>query len=364
MNIKERNIFFYSAACQYLNRIKPDGVDLEKYLTSEFRENQSIEDIYRQFIGSAQNYQSMPNVIKFWKREKQIAHILGGYNLNIIAEMDETKLYHRFREEFAVTTEDSRYNSWYKWTCSVIDSAKYLQGFTDAYEFDKYVRSFDDPSLSPLELPRRIQSQIRGIGFALACDLLKELGYTGYPKPDVHLIEVFHGLGLSDEDQFSTFEAIVRMANDCKSVYGNATPYRVDKVFWLICSGYFYDETPPIKIKSHKKELIRYLLEMEKEKDKDGPVQSVLKAETLDRIRHLSAEQGLQAIHTPENLAKTIVIEAAELLGCYQWGKEADLDHVKEELANVIIYCQNMVDALGLDVDVMINEKIDKISKT
>ena len=132
MNVKERNIFFYSAACQYLNGIKPEGVDLEKYLTSEFRENQSIEDIYRQFIGSAQNYQSMPNVIAF---------------------------------------------------------------------------------------------------------------------------------------------------------------------------------------------------------------------------------------HTPENLAKTIVIEAAKLLRCYQWDKKADLDHVKEELADVIIYCQNMDGALGLNVDAIINEKIDKISK-
>ena len=53
--------------------------------------------------------------------------------------------------------------------------------------------------------------------------------------------------------------------------------------------------------------------------------------------------------HTPANLAKSISIEANELLECFQWSDtEYDLDHVREELADVIVYCQNMLDKLGL----------------
>ena len=68
--------------------------------------------------------------------------------------------------------------------------------------------------------------------------------------------------------------------------------------------------------------------------------------------------------HSPENLAKSISIEAAELLECFQWsGTEYDLEHVKEELADVLVYCRNMLDALGLDEDEIVNSKMEKNEK-
>ena len=65
--------------------------------------------------------------------------------------------------------------------------------------------------------------------------------------------------------------------------------------------------------------------------------------------------------HSPANLAKSIVIEAAELLECFQWNdEEFDVQHVKEELADVLVYCQNLVDKLGLDVDEIVNMKMEQ----
>ncbi|MGN8659821.1 MazG-like family protein [Catenibacterium mitsuokai] len=56
--------------------------------------------------------------------------------------------------------------------------------------------------------------------------------------------------------------------------------------------------------------------------------------------------------HSPSNLAKSIVIEAAELLECFQWSDDYyDLQPVKEELADAIVYSQNLLDKLGLDAD-------------
>ena len=53
------------------------------------------------------------------------------------------------------------------------------------------------------------------------------------------------------------------------------------------------------------------------------------------------------------------MIEAAELLECFQWSdQEYDLQHVKEELADVIVYSQNLLDKLGLDVDEIVNMKM------
>jgi len=85
-----------------------------------------------------------------------------------------------------------------------------------------------------------------------------------------------------------------------------------------------------------------------------------MKKETIERIRKFTADRDWEQFHTPENLAKSISIEAAELLECYQWNADADIDHVKEELADVIVYCQNMLDCLGLDVDEIVMSKMTK----
>ena len=86
-----------------------------------------------------------------------------------------------------------------------------------------------------------------------------------------------------------------------------------------------------------------------------------MKQETIDRIRKFTEDRDWDQFHSPENLAKSIVIEATELLECFQWSdKDYDLQHVKEELADVIVYSQNLLDKLGLDADEIVNMKMDQ----
>lgn len=86
-----------------------------------------------------------------------------------------------------------------------------------------------------------------------------------------------------------------------------------------------------------------------------------MKQETIDRIRKFTEDRNWDQFHSPANLAKSISIEANELLECFQWSDEDyDLEHVKEELADVIVYCQDMLDKLGLDADEIINQKMDQ----
>lgn len=86
-----------------------------------------------------------------------------------------------------------------------------------------------------------------------------------------------------------------------------------------------------------------------------------MKQETIDRIRKFTDDRDWDQFHTPANLAKSISIEANELLECFQWSDtEYDLEHVKEELADVIVYSQNMLDKLGLDVDEIVMSKMTK----
>jgi len=76
-----------------------------------------------------------------------------------------------------------------------------------------------------------------------------------------------------------------------------------------------------------------------------------------------AAERDWDRWHTPENLAKSISIEAAELLECYQWGKEPDPQAVRHELADVLIYCLQMARRLGVDPAEIILEKLEVTRK-
>ena len=84
-----------------------------------------------------------------------------------------------------------------------------------------------------------------------------------------------------------------------------------------------------------------------------------MKKETIERIRKFISDRDWDQFHSPANLAKSISIEANELLECFQWSDtEYDLQHVSEELADVMVYCRNMLDKLGLDEDEIINMKM------
>ena len=86
-----------------------------------------------------------------------------------------------------------------------------------------------------------------------------------------------------------------------------------------------------------------------------------MKEETVNRIRKFTEDRDWDQFHSPANLAKSIVIEAAELLECFQWSDDKyDLQHVKEELADVIVYSQNLLDKLGLDADEIVNMKMSQ----
>ena len=86
-----------------------------------------------------------------------------------------------------------------------------------------------------------------------------------------------------------------------------------------------------------------------------------MKQDTINRIRRFTEDRDWDQFHSPANLAKSLVIEAAELLECFQWSDtDYDIQHVKEELADVIVYSQNLLDKLGLDADEIVNAKMSQ----
>ena len=89
--------------------------------------------------------------------------------------------------------------------------------------------------------------------------------------------------------------------------------------------------------------------------------------ETINEILKFRDERDWKQFHNPKDLAISISLEAAELLEVFQWsGSDVSGDtkkeKIKEELADVLIYCVHMADACGLDMDHIVQEKMKKNS--
>lgn len=85
--------------------------------------------------------------------------------------------------------------------------------------------------------------------------------------------------------------------------------------------------------------------------------------ELIKEINKFNKERDWNQFHSPENLAKSISIEAGELLECFQWNNDYNKKEVCEELADVFTYCLMMADKLDVNPKDIILKKLDKTRK-
>lgn len=126
---------------------------------------------------------------------------------------------------------------WPKYCKTILSAALFFSQFESGEEFYRWANLLYGNKKTMPALPMIIAAEIEGIGYPLACDFLKELGFVEYGKPDVHVIDIFVGIGLCNEkpSPYQVQKVITRIAESAK-----VSPYNVDKLFWLIGSGKFY----------------------------------------------------------------------------------------------------------------------------
>ena len=94
----------------------------------------------------------------------------------------------------------------------------------------------------------------------------------------------------------------------------------------------------------------------------------MLRDETIRRVLQFRDDRDWLQYHTPKDLAISMSLEAAELLEVFQWSGqdlrcEEKTDRIREELADVLSYCILLADVCGLDLDEIMNAKIDRNEK-
>ena len=79
----------------------------------------------------------------------------------------------------------------------------------------------------------------------------------------------------------------------------------------------------------------------------------------MKEIKQFNEEREWGQFHTPENLAKSISIEANELLECFQWNNNYNKDELKYEIADVMNYCILLCHQIGVDSKQIILDKLE-----
>ena len=256
----------YELAKGYLPGLNITGVtqtSIEKYLNplSLNPRPASKEELYQRLLSSAQNANMKAAVIgRAIGGVDKLAPILFGFNPKAVLtryEDDWEAVLDQIVKEIKPRGKIRRTprSIWPLYCQTILSAAAFINQFDEANQFFEWVDFFDRDVKARPSLPMLLDREIKGFGFALSCDFLKELGYVNFPKPDVHLHDIFTELELCPigVDDYQLFKAIIRLASNA-----HVTPYAADKVFWLIGSGDFYADPEIGSISSHKQEFIKF----------------------------------------------------------------------------------------------------------
>ncbi len=227
----------------------PEGIELN-------------QNYLERLASSLQNSGMMHNSIRFNESEERYNHIK-----EVLCDFDCQKVldkYKSWEELYAALTNDGKLDNgtkkdteekrtnWGKYAKGLYEGAVFLEndgGNKQIEALCKEPLTADELNGKIKEL-REIKRNIHGLGFALTCDWLKECGCYWLAKPDIHIKVVCSEIEGKHENILMSDEAVIKFmfnfSNIVKDKYPDVTPYKLDKIIWLICTGNFYLEKDKI----------------------------------------------------------------------------------------------------------------------
>ncbi|MCG9875389.1 MAG: hypothetical protein MH321_11460 [Leptospiraceae bacterium] len=229
-------------------------------------DHNSLNDVFERILEYAQNRDSSVNVIgKSIGGIKNLKPVLFNFNPHKTLNKFPVGSERLLREEIIDKLQplgqlrDTPKSKWTQYVKTIISGAKFLSNFKDHDKFKNFIGKYDSDSISRSGLALIISTEIFGFGFPLACDFLKELGYRGFSKADVHTKDILLKLGYisyytNGNLDYYAFQAMHRISES-----NDIEPFMVDKLLWLIGSGVFYlPSGEEFKIGRNREKFIAY----------------------------------------------------------------------------------------------------------
>jgi len=232
--------------CAYNYLVSKIGKDALEQKLNHYRHHKAdtMEDLFWYMLNSLTNKVGMRSTIGD-------IDVLGQYLFNYDPYQTHAHYQDNWKKLFRVIQDNykppgpmnikNKSSYWVIFCKGILSGAEFLSGFESYEAFDDFVDGFAFNDLSIGALPILLDQEIYGMGFPIACDWLKEIGYSNYCKPDTHTIDILFGAGVSSQDNYSVFQTMVRMARVNKEA-----PAVIDRLLWLIGSGKYVEENERI----------------------------------------------------------------------------------------------------------------------
>lgn len=221
----------------------------------------TLNDIYKQLLISAQNAHMRAGVISgsLGGNIDRLGKVLFDFNVNKVIShyatheqlLDEIQL--KLKPNGKILRNPR--SIWPQYCRTILSAAKFMAQFKSLDEFNEWADLFCTNPKAFMAAPMMLAQEIHGIGFALACDFLKDLGYTKLGKPDIHIRDIFAALGISNagDTDYEVLKTLTLLAEEI-----GVTAYNADKIFWLIGSGKFYLHPEFSLPRNHKQRFINF----------------------------------------------------------------------------------------------------------
>lgn len=199
-------------------------------LEREGRKKIGIADLYEEILLSLRNRLFMANVVK----EEDVSRLkkcLQDFNPHdvVMVYKKDSEIKRAIRNSLLKPVSQIQLS---KYARGAYEGAKFLCGFDNAEEFFRFANQYDKTIGDRWMLATHIATQINGMGTALACNFLKEIGLVRYSKPDTQVIGLLKEADLSPTDQYAAFWTMSKIAEAA-----SVNDYTVDKVLWLIATS-------------------------------------------------------------------------------------------------------------------------------
>lgn len=251
---KQQAESFWAICSRYLAQKTEMGAVRELVAESANPRLTDLSEIYVRLLKSISNKQGMPKSIGNVRR---LSSVLSAFSPTKIHErygLDWEALFDEIKTKIKPQSRMNKkvpQNYWVVFSKGALDGAAFLSKFKSGEHFTETVLQFAKSEILVAAFPKLLEFEIHGLGFALACDFLKESGWPEYAKPDVHTKKILSGVGLADGTDYGTFKAILLIARHI-----GETPYTVDKFIWLAGSGNLYHRHE--KFKTSREEFLRF----------------------------------------------------------------------------------------------------------
>jgi len=251
---------FYEYAFNYAASMVNGNRDLVKSIVRPDKETlkpKTISDLNLRLLSSIKNANQKDNVIGDLERLRKVLEDFDAVKIIKKYGNEEEKLMQNIFNEVPFKKSEklrkTKRSIWPQFCKAILSSAQFLIKFEDTSSFFAWADKFTSHTVTAPALPLVLSEEIHGLGYALACDFVKEIGYTEFGKPDVNVKDILTQLELCPEGLSDYF--IQKKICELAKEYG-VSAYQFDKVLYLIGSGRFGDEHN-LKVKRQRLDFIK-----------------------------------------------------------------------------------------------------------